>query len=229
MMVGLLRLLFQSGAARAFVPYGPDDDGRFDERPDALPDPRARGRTTAAARSPFGQQDPGERHGARGEQRSAQNALPSRKLLALTGLALAALLVALGALGVEAQLASRPHTTVAATASGTATATATPAPAQTGTPSFINPTPVNLSALGWVKRTLSWVERVAAAPSAPGAVYACGGVAGANSWTINFAVSQDGGHSWTTASTGLQAVSILIISFGAQAPGFSQGDSAASP
>jgi hypothetical protein len=153
------------------------------------------------------------RSGARATSRAADDgglglSGPSlrRKLPALTGLALAAVLVALGTIGVEAQLITRSHApgsgTGVTTASGTPTATFVPLPTATFPAA---PTPVNLAALGWAKRTLSWVERVAAAPSAPSTVYGCGGLAGQNSYTIQLAVSQDSGHTWNTLSTGVQA------------------------
>lgn len=142
--------------------------------------------------------------------------LARRKLRTLTALALAALLVALATIGVEAQLASHPPSVGGAQlATGTSPATATFAPTQTPP---VSATPVNLAALGWVKRTLSWVERVATAPSSTNTIYACGGQPHQNGWTVGFAVSQDSGHTWTTLGATLQAAHCNQIFVSPSAP-----------
>lgn len=223
----LLRdLLLRLGAMRAFSPFDDRGDNRYQDRgDDRYDDPwpgggagaerreadywPARPAASDASRSsrPGARTAPARGRRAGGGGRDLFGLSSRRKLPILISLALAALLVSLATIGVEAQLVSRSPSsgsgsTGATSGAGTPFATFTPLPTQT--PSF-SPTPVNLAALGWVKRTLSWVERVASAPSNPSTVYACGGLAGQNNWVISFAVSQDSGHSWSVQPTTVQA------------------------
>jgi len=189
-----LRWLLRIAVVRRFMP---DDDDDRDQWPQRSP--------LSAARPLNRWEDRREemREDTRAEQRGL-DALSARKRLALIGLALAALLVIIGVIMAEAQLASRRQTSQGPGANAQVTPTATVTPQPTATPTF-NSIPVNLSALGWFKRTPSWAERITTAPSAPNTVYACGGTNISTAWVISFGVSGDGGRTWTSATTSVQA------------------------
>jgi hypothetical protein len=92
---------------------------------------------------------------------------------------------------------------------GGPTPTVTPTPPPTPTPS---PTAASggasMQALGWTKAHLGYPDAVAAAPSDPTTLYACTGDPTGNlnpAGTIAFSVSHDGGATWQTTNTPVQA------------------------
>jgi hypothetical protein len=104
-------------------------------------------------------------------------------------------------IAVEAHLAA-PRTTSPGNGIGQATVTAAPTVTQTASAPD-DPTPVNLAGLGWAKRGPSPADQIQMAPSSPGTVYACGPFGTGTG--LGFGVSQDGGKTWQTWTTSINA------------------------
>lgn len=87
-----------------------------------------------------------------------------------------------------------------------------PVVAATMTPPSADPT-----AQGWARQGPQFVDQIQQAPSAPNTLYACGGPPAANSG-LGFSVSQDGGKTWQTWATSIQASACLSLRVSPTAP-----------